>query len=668
VSRIAFAQAPAQTYANREGIRRVDRLLRVVKRAAELPRGARAALVATVDILLCVATVIFAFWLRFGEWDLYYRPVAIFAALATAIWLTIALLTRAYRSLVRFSGRETIRQLAIRCGLMSLVLALVLVPLRIQGIPRTLTVLHPLVFMLALAGSRLGLSSLLLRALYRGPLRQKRKRVLIYGAGSPGQQLATSVQQDSQIRVIGFVDDNRVLSNRSLEGKPIWHTDDLERVLALEDVDEVFLALSTASRSTRRQIVERLRARAPQVRVRMLPSISEIAFEKVSINDLRDVQIEELLGRDEVAPDSELMSRNVSGKCVLVTGAGGSIGSELSRQIIRNHPRQLVLADQSEHALYLIDAELRELGERDGLEVEIIAELVDVAHPTECTRCFEAWRPETVFHAAAYKHVPLLEGNPLQGIRNNVFGTLNSCIAAEAVGTQIFILVSTDKAVRPTSVMGASKRICELIIQARAKARDSITYSGVRFGNVLGSSGSVVPLFRRQIEKGGPVTVTHADVTRYFMTIPEASQLVIQAGSMAEDGDIFLLDMGDPVRVYDLARVMIELSGLTVRDDSNPDGDIQIIEVGLRPGEKLHEELLIEDTALPTSHPRIVKAHETMIDWLHLKRRLDELQEAIDAGEVGQAMSLLSVLVPSFRGEEASRASDFPTRTVQSAG
>lgn len=629
---------------------RVKVFLQIIRRAAELPRGARATLIALIDVFVCALAAVFAFWLRLGEWHLYYRPFLIFLGIAAPLWLAIAVVTRTYRSLVRFSGGETIRQLAIRCGLMSIVLAMILVPLRVQGIPRTLAVLHPLVFLLTLAGSRLGLSFLLLQALYRGPQRQKRKRVLIYGAGSAGQQLAISVKQDRQIGVIGFVDENPVLSNRSLEGKSIWHTDDLERILALEDVDEVFLALSTASRSTRRQIVERLRARAPTVRVRMLPSISEIAFEQVSINDLRDVQIEELLGRDEVAPDLELMCRNVAGKCVMVTGAGGSIGSELCRQIILQRPRMLVLVEQSEHTLYLIDAELSEMKEREDLPVEIVAELVDVAERSECRGCFAALRPDSVFHAAAYKHVPLLEGNPLPGIRNNVFGTLCTCLAAEEFGTKTFILVSTDKAVRPTSVMGASKRVCELIIQARAKAQQATTYSGVRFGNVLGSSGSVVPLFRRQIEKGGPVTVTHVDVTRYFMTIPEASQLVIQAGSMAEDGDIFLLDMGEPVRVHDLARAMIELSGLSVRDDSNPEGDVQIVEIGLRPGEKLHEELLIDESAMPTSHSRIVRAHESMIDWLHLQRRLDELRDAIESAETDRTMKLLSLLVPSYRG------------------
>ena len=606
-------------------------------------------MVAIGDVLACCVAAVIAFWLRLGEWHLFDRPLLTFLAAAIPIWLTIALSTDTYRSLVRFSGRETVRQLAYRCALLSLALAAVLVPLRLQGVPRTLSVLHPLVFLLMLAGSRVGLSSLLMEALYSSPLRHKRKRVLIYGVGTAGQQLAMSVRQDPQIRVVGFVDENPVLSNRSLEGKPIWHTDELEQVLALEDIDEVFLALSSASRSTRREIVERLRTRAPKVRVRMLPSISEIAFEKVSINDLRDVQIEELLGRDEVAPDPQLMALNIAGKCVVVTGAGGSIGSELCRQIVLQNPRTLVLIEQSEHALYLIEAELRELKEREGLDVETVAELIDVTLAADCARCFESWRPDTVFHAAAYKHVPLIEENPLQGIRNNVFGTLNACLAAEAVGSDTFILVSTDKAVRPSSVMGASKRICELIIQARASAQEELTYSGVRFGNVLGSSGSVVPLFRRQIERGGPVTITHADVTRYFMTIPEASQLVIQAGAMASGGDIFLLDMGEPVRVYDLARAMIELSGLSLRDEANPDGDIEITEIGLRRGEKLYEELLIEEGALPTSHPRIVRARESMIDWLHLQQRLHELREAIEAGHEDKAMSLLRLLVPSYQ-------------------
>ncbi|WP_081774262.1 polysaccharide biosynthesis protein [Sphingomonas sp. URHD0057] len=628
-------------------------LLQVIRRAAELPRGARAALVALIDVFACIATAILAFWLRLGEWYLFEDNVYTFLAIAIPLWLAIALLTRTYRSLVRFSGKETLRQLARRCLIMAVGLGAILVIARPEGIPRTLAVLHPLVFLLALAGARLGLSSLLLEALDGAPVRQRRKRVLIYGAGSAGQQLALSVEQDRQIRVIGFVDENPVLSNRWLEGKPIWHTDDLERVLTIENVDEVFLALSSASRSLRRRIVERLRSRRPDVRVRMLPSISEIAFERVSVNDLRDVQIEELLGRDPVHPDPQLMSRDSGGKCVMVTGAGGSIGSELCRQILRQGPTRLVLVEQSEHALYVIDSELNELKLREGIKAEIVPELTDVGQRAECRRAIRAWRPDTLFHAAAYKHVPLLEANPLPAIRNNVLGTLNACLAAEESGTSTFILVSTDKAVRPSSVMGASKRICELIVQARAEAQVETVYSGVRFGNVLGSSGSVVPLFREQIERGGPITVTHHDVTRYFMTIPEAAQLVIQAGAMAQGGDMFLLDMGEPLKVRDLARSMVELSGLSVRDDSNPDGDIEIVEIGLRPGEKLHEELLLEDTAEPTSHPRIVRAKETMIAWPQLQSKLEELEAAIAAGEGKAALRLVALLAPPYQANGA---------------
>ena len=644
----------------------MKRLLQAIRRAAELPRMARAVLVAAIDVLICTLTAILAFWLRLGDWYLFEPNVYIFLGIVIPLWLAIALATRTYRSLVRFSGKETLRQLARRCVIMSVLLAAVLIAFRPSGIPRTLAVLHPLVFLLGLAGARLGLSSLLLQALDANPARQKRKRVLIYGAGAAGQELALSVGQDRQISVIGFVDENPVLSNRWLEGKPIWHTDELERILALEDVDEVFLALSSSSRSTRRRVVERLRSRAPDVRVRMLPSISEIAFEQVSVSDLRDVRIEELLGRDPVRPDPELMTRDIAGKCVMVTGAGGSIGSELCRHILKQKPRTLVLVDQSEHALYCINAELQELKDRERLASQIAPALADVAQQHECARAAGAWWPDTIFHAAAYKHVPLLEANPLQCVRNNVFGTLNLSLAAENAGTATFILVSTDKAVRPTSVMGASKRICELIVQARAKAQQSTTYSGVRFGNVLGSSGSVVPLFREQIEKGGPVTLTHSEVTRYFMTIPEAAQLVIQAGAMAQGGDMFILDMGEPLKLRDLARAMVELSGLTVRDEASPDGDIEIVEIGLRPGEKLHEELLIGENSEPTSHPRIVRAKESMIDWSQLEPCLDELRQAIASGDGPAAMAMVGRLAPPARPDAGLVPA--PTRPAKDAG
>jgi FlaA1/EpsC-like NDP-sugar epimerase len=473
--------------------------------------------------------------------------------------------------------------------------------------------------------------------------------VLIYGAGVSGQQLAASIRQDPSLYVVGFIDRNESLRDNVLEGKRIWHTGDLELVLNLEKIDEVFIALPTAKRSVRRAIVERIRHHKSGVRVRVLPTLSQIASGRVSISDLREVQIEELLGRDEVAPDPVLMQRNITGCRVLVTGAGGSIGAELCRQIIRQRPSLIVLAEHSEHALYSIDIELREIVRREDLPVEISPELVNVADEGQCERMLRRHAVDTVFHAAAYKHVPMVESNPIAGIRNNVLSTLSAALASERCGVRKFILVSTDKAVRPTNVMGASKRVCELVVQARAAAQQDTSYCSVRFGNVLGSSGSVIPRFRKQIAAGGPVTITHSEATRYFMTIPEAAQLVIQAGALAGDGEVLLLDMGEPVRIIDLARLMIELSGLSVADDDNPDGEIALEEIGLRPGEKLIEELLIGGDCEGTAHPRIVKARESMLSWRSLEEQLRKLMGALDDADSEAAIAMLRELVPEFR-------------------
>ncbi|MEO5973243.1 MAG: polysaccharide biosynthesis protein, partial [Sphingomicrobium sp.] len=481
---------------------------KVILRLVALPRIARKALVVVLDLALCLAVVWIAFWLRLGYWQFTTRGVLIFAGIAVVSWTAASVATRTYRSVVRFSGRHTILVLMRACALMAAVLAVVLLSLRIDGIPRTLAVIHPLVLFLAIAAQRMLLAQLIIGALH-GPRRMSApKRVLIYGAGSGGQQLAASMRQEPGVIVVGFVDANETLRKHLIEGKMIWHTSELELVLAMEEIDEVFLAIPSARRSVRRAIVERIRHANSKIRVRLLPTLSQIAFGRVSINDLREVQIEELLGRDEVPPDPDLMARDIAGRRVLVTGAGGSIGSELCRQIIRQGPREMILAEQSEHALYLIDTELRELCAREGLAAELRAELLNVAAHGQCERLFARCRPDSVYHAAAYKHVPLVEGNPISGIRNNVFGTLYVSLAAEKAGASKFILISTDKAVRPTNIMGASKRVCELIIQARSKQQSQTSYSSVRFGNVLGSSGSVIPRFREQIAAGGPVTVT----------------------------------------------------------------------------------------------------------------------------------------------------------------
>jgi FlaA1/EpsC-like NDP-sugar epimerase len=639
----------------------------LVLRVIGLPRVVRKAIIITLDLMICLLAVWVAYWLRLGEWELFTPRVVIFAGIALVTWIGVAIATRTYRSVVRYSGRHTVFALMRACMLMSLVLAIILVTLRIDSLPRTLSVIHPLVFFLAIVGQRVAISYLVFDALHDLGRMSAPKRILIYGAGWAGQQLDASIRKEPGLKVVGFVDENEALRDNVLEGKTIFHTSDLELVLAMERIDEVFLAIPSAKRSVRRTIIERINQCNSQVRVRVLPTLSQIASGRVSISSLREVEIEELLGRDEVPPDPELMSRDIAGRRVLVTGAGGSIGSELCRQIMLQHPSVLILAEQSEHALYRIDIELRETFKRADLDCEIHAELVNVADQGQCERLLRKCRPDTVYHAAAYKHVPLVETNPVAGIRNNVLGTLNTCLAAEKYGATKFILVSTDKAVRPPNVMGASKRACELIIQARAEAQGQTCYSSVRFGNVLGSSGSVIPLFREQIAAGGPVTITHRDATRYFMTIPEASQLVIQAGALADHGEILLLDMGQPVRILDLARLMVELSGLAVADEDNLDGDIVIEEIGLRPGEKLVEELLIGATSEGTAHPRIVKAREKMLAWEKLEPQLLKLQSALEQGDAAAAVEKLKVLVPEYKGPtpaQIAHAAD--VRTLQS--
>ena len=609
---------------------------------------ARTAMVVGLDVGLCIVAVMLAYSLRVGEWRVLLPPVMMLTAITIAIWLLAAPAQGVYRSLLRFSGGQAIKDLARACATLAVALTGLLVVVRFADrIPRTLALLVPLVLFMFLATSRLVLSSLLRDTLYA---RRKtgRRHVLIYGAGVAGRELALSIKEDPEFEVAGFIDDNPVLRGRRLEGYRIWHAAEMRDVLGSQHVDEVLLALPTAPRARRRAIVEEVAELAPGVGVRSLPNLAEIAAGKVSVSDLREIEIEELLGRDQVAPDARLMSAKISDRRVMVTGAGGSIGSELTRQIVMQCPSQIILAERSELALYLIEGELRELCERHKLKIDIIPKLVDVADRADMERIYREWAPKTVFHAAAYKHVPLVEADPIAGIRNNILGTYNCCVLGEKYGVENFILVSTDKAVRPTSVMGASKRVCELVIQARAAAQRSTTYSAVRFGNVLGSSGSVVPLFRRQIAAGGPVTITHRDATRYFMTIPEAAQLVVQAGAMSKGGEIFLLDMGEPVKIHDLAEMMIQLSGLAAIGDDG-DGDIEIVEVGLRPGEKLHEELLIDNRGLPTSHPRIMKASESGLAPAGFDARFIRLQAAMEARDAAAALAVIEELIAGER-------------------
>lgn len=608
------------------------------------------------DLGLCTFAALLAYSLRVGEWRIFVPPAFQVVVVTCAAWLAVAPAQGVYRSLLRFSGARSLKDLAIACSLMAVIMTVLVVLLRVPPrVPRTLPVLVPIILFILLASSRLILSSLLRETLY-ARRRGGRRKVLIYGAGVAGRELALSIGEDPEFSLVGFIDDNNMLRRRLLEGCRIWHSSELAELLSSHDIDEVLLAIPSASRSRRRQAVEEIRELAPGVGVRSLPNMAEIASGRVSVSDLREIQIEELLGRDQVIPDPQLMSANIRGRSVMITGAGGSIGSELCRQILREGPTTIILAERSELALYLIDGELRQIARHQKLDVEIECRLVNVADRGDIERVYRDCRPQTVFHAAAYKHVPLVEADPIAGIRNNVLGTYYCCLLAEEFGVQNFTLVSTDKAVRPSSVMGASKRVCELLLQSRAALAPSVRYSAVRFGNVLGSSGSVVPLFRSQIAAGGPVTITHREATRYFMTVSEAAQLVVQAGAMAKGGEIFLLDMGEPVRIRDLAAMMIQLSGLAVAGEDGRDGDIDIVEIGLRPGEKLHEELLVDNLGMPTPHPRIVRASESGTVRPRFEPMFLELLACIERRDPKAALAGIDAILAGERATDRTRA------------
>ena len=609
-----------------------------------LPRVAKRLIALSVDSCLCFLTVWIAFYLRLGEVVALTGPAQWAALTSVVLALPIFIVSGLYRAIFRYSGWPALMTVTRAVAVYALFYAVLFTGIGVAGVPRTIGLIQPILLLLAV-----GLSRAMARYWLGGMYQQQLKlaalpKVLIYGAGDAGRRLATAFSGSTEFRIVGFLDDDDRLQGHVLNGLPIYSPADLEGLAETLGVRDVLLALPSASRRRRNEIIERMRPL--KVAVRTLPSLTELAQGKVGTADLRELDIDDLLGREPVVPNHILLGKNVNGRVVLVTGAGGSIGSELCRQIVLLHPAALLLVEQSEFALYRIHQELEaRIGSGTIRLVPLLASVRDADRMHEI---MSTWRPETVYHAAAYKHVPLVEHNPSEGVRNNVFGTLVAAQAARDNGVADFVLISTDKAVRPTNIMGASKRLAELVLQALAVQEGRTKFSMVRFGNVLGSSGSVVPLFRRQIRDGGPVTLTHPEITRYFMTIPEAAQLVIQAGAMARGGDVFVLDMGQPVRIIDLARRMIELSGLEVRDEQNSDGDIEISVTGLRPGEKLYEELLIGDNPKPTSHPRIMKAHEDFIPWPQLEEKLAALRLAIDTNDVGVLRRLLEQLVAGY--------------------
>ena len=526
-------------------------------------------------------------------------------ALALPIFIRMGL----YRAIFRYTGMAALITTGKAVALYGAILLSILLTVQWEGVPRSVGVLQPVILLLMVGASRaLGWFWL------AGRPENATHRLLIYGAGNAGAQTAAAMQNMRQYRLMGFVDDDHKKADSTINGVRVYSPHHLPELIGRLKITDVLLAIPSTTRQRRHQIIQNLGD--AEVRVRTLPGLSDLASGRVTMTDFQDLDIEDLLGREPVAPNPQLLGRNIRDKTVLVTGAGGSIGSELCRQIAAQSAARLVLLDHSEYALYSIHHELDALKTKGLHACELVPILANVRDEAHLISICEQHKPHTIYHAAAYKHVPMVELNPGEGVLNNVFGTLNMVKAAITAGVQDFVLISTDKAVRPTNVMGATKRVAEMILQAVAASNtnpfapsiDAVEapwqsptrFSMVRFGNVLGSSGSVIPLFRRQIAAGGPITVTHPEVTRYFMTIPEAAQLVLQAGAMAEGGDVFVLDMGTPVRILEIARRMVTLSGLSVRDQSHPDADIDLVFTGLRPGEKLYEELLIGEKAKPT--------------------------------------------------------------------
>ncbi len=600
-----------------------------------LPRAFKRVLAVGVDVCLCACAVWLAYYLRLGELLSLTQPNewgrGAMVATAASIGLAIPIFTVSglYRAIFRYSGWPAVVAVVRASSIYGLIYGAIFTIVGMAGVPRTVGIIQPILLLLFVAQSRV-LVRLWLGDRYQRILRRGgRAKVLIYGAGKTGRQLALAMTNSAEMQVVGFLDDDEQLHGQVLNGQPIYDSKQLIDLVVSLNIRTVLLAMPRMSRQRRNEVLSQMRM--AHVSVRTLPSVTDLAQGKVGLSDLRDLDIDDLLGRDPVAPNGALLHLKVRNKVVLVTGAGGSIGSELCRQIASLTPAKLLLIEQSEFALYAIHQELEK--RLTNSSVELIPLLASVQDAERLGEIMDAWRPQTVYHAAAYKHVPLVEHNPSAGIKNNVFGTLCAAQAAVNAGVEDFVLISTDKAVRPTNIMGASKRLAEMVLQALSAGEAGTKFSMVRFGNVLGSSGSVVPKFRQQIRDGGPITLTHLEITRYFMTIPEAAQLVIQAGAMAQGGDVFVLDMGESVKIADLARRMVELSGMAVKDDQNPEGEIAVEVTGLRPGEKLYEELLIGDNPERTSHERIMKAHEDYLPWPVLELRLNELKLAMQRND-----------------------------------
>ncbi len=614
------------------------------KNILSLPRFSKQFIAMISDAGLCILCTWLAFVLRLEELILFKDFNFIPAFISIIIAMPVFWLFGLYRTIFRFTGLSIIFTVITSIIVYGLFYFLIIGVFSISGVPRSIGVLQPMILFFAIITSRLGVKHLLSSSLSYKKSADK-KNVLVYGAGASGRQLVVALENSLEFKAVGFLDDNDQLHHKVILGQIVYAPSKLESLIKSSGINFIFLALPSISRSKRNQIIEKLKKY--KLSVKTLPSISEIVDGRITISDIKDLNIDDLLNRDEVIPDLKLLNKNINKKTVLVTGAGGSIGSELCRQIVQLKPKKLVLIELNEFALYKINSELKYYNNT----LTIVPLLANVQDQAKLEMIFETFDVNTVYHSAAYKHVPLVEENICEGVKNNVFSTLAVAKASISKEVSNLVLISSDKAVRPTNIMGASKRLSELCMQGiySQYKNNRINFSIVRFGNVLESSGSVIPKFKKQIKEGGPVTLTHKDVTRYFMTVTEAAQLVIQAGAMGKNSEVFVLDMGESVKIIDLVHKMINLSGFTVKDNKNLMGDIEIEITGLRAGEKLYEELLIGDNPEKTNHPKIQKISDPYIPFHKLELDLLDLKKLLDANKVDEVKKLLDKLIKLYK-------------------
>ena len=618
-----------------------------------LPRQIKVILMILIDINLCCLSVWFSYYLRIGNFSTPIEWMIFPFLISTLISILIFWFLGVYKNIFRYFDRYNISKLFGAVGVYSIFFFLIITIFSIQHVPRTIGLIQPILYLLLLYAVRTTFSYLLNYEYVENST--KKNVALIYGSGNAGVQLLNSLE-NSDLYIEGFLDDNDQLTGRTLNGKKIYNIKDIGKLISVKNVNQVLLAIPSLSRNERNKIFKKISKYS--VAVKALPTLSDLAEGLVKISDVQEPTTEDLLGREEIEPDEKLMTKNILNKVVLVSGAGGSIGSELCRQILKLKPSKLVLFENNEFALYKVSSELIDLKKKSQKKninnVQIFSVLGSINDSKLIDETIEKFKPETIFHSAAYKHVSLVEQNIIEGIKNNVYGTKKILDSAVSNKVANFVFISTDKAVRPKNIMGATKRLAELYIQAHNSLDNNnskINLSIVRFGNVLDSSGSVIPIFRKQIKYGGPITLSDLDATRYFMTIPEASSLVIQASAMDKKNEIFVLDMGKPVKILDLAIKMISLYGLTIKDKFHPYGDIEIVIKGLYPGEKLHEDLLLGEDPIRTEHPQILKVKDSFVELQSLKKQFEQLNKLINDREIEKIIDFFNNINDDFNLE-----------------